>query len=116
MSTKKEIKVFSENFKRAKVAEIEEGKMTRSQVSKEFDVSYVAVGKWVKKYGKLPQKTRLVIETDSDYLKLVEVTKQKENLERIIGKQQIRLDFYEELLKVVKEHYGEDPIDKSLKK
>lgn len=58
----------------------------------------------------------MVIETDSDYLKLVEVKKEKENLERLVGKQQIKLDYYEELLEQIKEVYGHDIEKQFLKK
>ncbi|MCB9328280.1 MAG: transposase [Lewinellaceae bacterium] len=75
MRAKKQRKVFSESFKKAKVAMIESGRATTSAISQQFDVSYSAVYNWVKKYGKLQKPDRLVIETDSDYLKLVEVKK-----------------------------------------
>jgi len=116
MRAKKQRKVFSESFKKAKVAMIESGRATTSAISQQFDVSYSAVYNWVKKYGKLQKPDRLVIETDSDYLKLVEVKKEKENLERLVGKQQIKLDYYEGLLEQIKEVYGHDIEKQFLKK
>jgi transposase len=116
MSTKKQKKVFSESFKKAKVAMIESGKITTSSVAVQFDVSYTAVYNWVKKYGKLKKPDKLVIETDSDYKKLLEVQKERDYLERYVGKQQIKLDYYEVLVRTIKEHYGEDVEKKFLKK
>jgi transposase len=108
MTKRKERKLFSESFKKAKVALIESGVTSTSQVSKQFDVSYPAVYNWVKKYGKLTRPDKLVIETDSDYKKLLVVQKEKENLERVLGKKQIKLDYYECLIQYITEHYGED--------
>lgn len=95
---------------------IESGKATTSSIAEQFDLSYAAVYKWVKKYGKLQKPDKIVIETDSDYLKLIEVKKEKENLERIVGKQQIRLEYYEELLSQIKEVYGSEIEKQFLKK
>jgi transposase-like protein len=108
-------KVFSDSFKRAKVALIESGKTTKSQVSREFDVSYTSVAKWVNKYGKIISPDRIVIETDSDYLKLVKVQKDKEDLERLVGRQQIKIDYYETLIQIANEHHSLD-IEKEFKK
>jgi transposase len=116
MSTKRTRKVFSESFKKQKVALIESGKMTTGSVSNQFDVSYTAVYQWVKKYGKVSPPDKIVIETDSDYLKVLELQKEKSNLERIVGKQQIRIDYFETLIEMVKEHYKEDIEKKFLKK
>ncbi|MBK8054988.1 MAG: transposase [Saprospiraceae bacterium] len=109
-------KVFSESFKKQKVDLIESGKMTTGSVAAQFDVSYAAVYQWVKKYGKVSPPDKIVIETDSDYLKVLELQKEKSNLERILGKQQIRIDYYETLIEMAKEHYKEDIEKKFLKK
>lgn len=116
MSTKKQQKVFSESFKRAKVALIEAGQATTTSIAEQFDLSYVAVMKWVHKFGKVSRPDRIVIETDSDYKKLIEVLKENKNLERLVGKQQIKIDYYEELIKEIKNEYGEDIVSKFLKK
>lgn len=49
MKNKNQRKVFSESFKKAKVALIESGKITVSSTAKQYDVSYTAVSRWVKK-------------------------------------------------------------------
>lgn len=116
MSLKRTRKVFSESFKKQKVALIESGKMSTGAVATQFDLSYAAVYQWVKKYGNVSPPDKIVIETDSDYLKVLELQKEKANLERILGKQQIRLDYYETLIAMAKEHYNEDIEKKFLKK
>lgn len=116
MKHEKERKVFSESFKKSKVELIESGKATTSSISRLFNVSYTAVDNWVKKYGKVSKPDKIVIETDSDYRKLIEVQKEKEHLERLLGKQQIKIDYYEVLLDSIKEQYGEDLEKRFLKK
>lgn len=116
MSTKRTRKVFSESFKKQKVELIESGKLTTGSVATQFDVSYTAVYQWVKKYGKATPPDKIVIESDSDYLKVLELQKDKFNLERIVGKQQIKIDYYETLIEMIKEHYKEDMEKKFLKK
>lgn len=108
--------MFSESFKRSKVALIESGKITAASVAKQFDISCPAVYKWVKKYGKVVKPDKLVIETDSDYKKLIELEKEKVHLEGLVGRQQIKIDYYEVLLQAIKEQYGEDIERQFLKK
>ncbi|MBK8515469.1 MAG: transposase [Saprospiraceae bacterium] len=75
MSTKRTRKVFSESFKKQKVELIESGKLTTGSVATQFDVSYTAVYQWVKKFGKATRPDKIVIESDSDYLKVLELQK-----------------------------------------
>ncbi len=116
MVEKKVRRVFSESFKKGKVKLVQTGKVSISQISRTYGVSRGAIYKWMVKYTTLPKYEKVVVETDSDFIKLLETTKKKENLERLVGKQQVRLDYYEELLILVNEHLGEDVEKKFLKK
>lgn len=44
-------RIFSESFKIKKVREIETGITTINEICKAYEVSYVAVYKWINKYG-----------------------------------------------------------------
>lgn len=105
---KKTRRVFSEGFKRDKVRLYETGKMTVSQMSRLYDISETGLYKWIDKYRLTPRSQRIVIETDSDYLELLGLQKRVENMERLIGNQQILLDYKSSLLKAASEHYEED--------
>lgn len=105
---KKTRRIFSESFKRDKVRIYETGKMSISKLSKLYDVSETALYRWVDKYRTLPSAERIVVETESDYLQLVEVQERVENMERIIGVQQIELDYQRAVIKTASEHYKED--------
>lgn len=113
----KERTIYSESFKRAKVLEIEQGKLSPGQLSKLLGMnSSTSIYRWISKYGKQPLTQTVVVETQSDYLRLIELEKKNSKLEQFIGKQQIQISILEEILTAVKDHYGEDPKNKFLKK
>jgi transposase len=116
MNTSKSKTIFSESYKKGKVKQILSGKTSIGHQAKLLNLSYTSVYKWVQKYGNIQKGEKIVIETDSDYLKLIELNKQVEEMERLIGKQQIQLSYFAEVIKEVKLHYGEDPTEKFLKK
>ncbi len=108
MNMKKTRKIFSESFKRDKVRLYESGKMTISQLSKMYEVSETALYKWVSKYRTTPASQRIVLETDSDYLQLIALQKRLDTMERLIGSQQIKLDYQRAIIESASEHYEED--------
>lgn len=101
-------RVFSESFKRDKVRLYETGKMSINQMSKLYEVSETALYKWVDKYRTTPSSERIVLETDSEYLKVLELTKRVNDLERLAGVQQLQLEYHKTVLKKASEHYEED--------
>lgn len=101
-------RVFSESFKRDKVHLYEKGKMSVSQLSKLYDVSETSLYKWIDKYRTSPRTERIVVESESDYLKLVELQKRLDSMSRLIGDQQIKIEYQRAVIKAVSEHYEED--------
>ena len=101
-------RIFSENFKKEKVRLYETGRMTMSQISRTYGVSQTSLYKWLDRFRTLPKNERIVVETDSDYIALSGLQKRVDNMERIIGNQQIKIDYLQALIKVAAEHYGED--------
>ncbi len=105
---KKTRRVFSEGFKKDKVKMYETGKMSVVQISRLYDISETALYKWIDKYRITPSSERIVVETDSDYLKLMELQKRVEKMERLIGNQQIELEYHKAIIEAAKAHYKED--------
>lgn len=100
---------FSEEFKRKKVKEIEKGIVTVHEVSLAYQVSSTAVYKWIRKYSLGSQEPiRLVVEAKSDTQKILLLKQEVKELEQLVGKKQIQLDFYEKMLELAKEEYGID--------
>lgn len=108
MEQKRQLKIFSESFKREKVKMLERGEMTSTELKTTYDVSYTSIYKWKKKFGNLSPSDKIVIEKDSDYLKVLDLTKRISEMERIIGRQQIKLDYYVTVVNHATLHYGDD--------
>ncbi len=113
----KQRRVFSENYKREQVMLIEKGEISVSQLGRLIGMKNTApIYRWISKYGKKPLTETVVIESQSDYYRLREVEKKLEEAEKLVGRQQIRLQLLEGVLDEVEAHYGEDPMAKFLKK
>lgn len=106
---KRERRYFSEDFRRARVKEIEQGQVSVSEISRAYQVSQTAVYKWVKKYSSLYQKAVVkVVEEKSETKKRLSLEKQVKSLEQLIGQQQVRLEYYKKLVKLTEERYNID--------
>jgi transposase-like protein len=100
---------FSEEFKKSKVREIEQKRVTPSEVSRQYEVSLTSVYRWLEKYGKnREKKERVIVESKSDTRKLLEMKKRIAELEQIIGQKQVLLDFKEKMIELAEEEYGVD--------
>ena len=116
MRHKRTRRTFSVEFKKQKVAQIEKGTLTVSQLAKMLAMSPSPIYQWLNKYGSGSITEKIVIETESDFLKFVESQKQVTKMEKLIGQQQMKISFYEELLSEIKLHYGDEVISNFLKK
>lgn len=100
---------FSESFKRKKVEEIEKNLTKVSEICKEYQVSNVAVYKWIYKYSAMRKKAeKQVVESESDTRKLIELKEKIKELERIIGQKQVQLDFKDKMIELAEEEYRVD--------
>jgi len=101
-------RIFSESFKREKVCLLEEKKVTVLELSRLYDVSTTAVYKWIRKFGKYGITERLVVEKISEGSKTKELLGQIKQREQEIGRQQIELRYYQEVIKYWSKELGED--------
>ncbi len=100
---------FSDSFKIQKVRELETGKTKVSELCKQYEVSNVAIYRWLNKFGAMKdKKERLIVETDSDTRQLLELKKEVAELERIIGQKQILIDFKDKMIELAEDTYGVD--------
>lgn len=109
---KKLWRIFSTEFKKEKVSLIDSGKLTVRDVSDIYDVSHTAVYKWIKKYSRIDKTERIVVEKISEEQKNKELLKRISELERIVGKKQLELDYYKTTIEVLNEQEGEDLVKK----
>ena len=105
----RQIRYFSEDFKRKKVSEIERNLSRVSDISKEYQVTRSAVYKWIYKYSSMRKKSvKQVVEAKSDSQKIAALRAQVKELERIIGEKQVKLDFQEKMIEIAESEYKVD--------
>lgn len=99
---------FSENFKRNKVREIEQGLTKVSEITKQYEVSATNVYRWISKFGHSNKQDWLIVETKSDTQELLSLKKKIAELERIIGQKQLLIDFKDKMIELAEEEYQID--------
>jgi transposase len=100
---------FSKDFKQKIAREIEQKKLSASDVCAEYEVSMTSVNRWLQQFGQSKEKSvRVIVETESDTRKLLELKRRVAELERIIGQKQIQIDFKDKLIELAEEEYGID--------
>lgn len=105
----RQVRYFSEDFKRRKVKEIERNLTKVSEITREYQVTRAAVYKWIYKYSKMSKKSeRQVVESQSDTKKILDLKEKIKELERIIGEKQVKLDFQEKMIELAEQQYKVD--------
>ena len=102
-------RIFSEPFKRQRVAEIDSGKSSIAEICRSYGVSSSAVYKWLRKYSLSYQPgITMVVQLESEAQKTEQLLKRVADLERAVGIKQLELDFLNTLIKVSSEELGVD--------
>jgi len=101
-------RTFSEAFKKEKVKEYEEKKVTVLELARLYEVTGTAVYKWIRKYGKLKRAERMVVEKESEERRIGKLLKQLQTREQEIGRQQMEIRYLKEVVKQGSEMLGED--------
>lgn len=100
---------FSESFRKEKVRELELGLTSPTELKKAYEVSYSTIYRWIYKFGGMKsKKEKLVIEVESDSVRLVELKKRIAELERAVGQKQIMIDFQQKMIDLAEDEYGID--------
>ena len=78
-------------------------------ICRQYQVRRRSIDLWRQKYGSMQEKKeRLIIETESDTLKIIELQKRVAELERIVGQKQIEIDFKDKMIDLAEEMYHVD--------
>jgi transposase len=100
---------FSDNFKKSKVQELELGRLTISELKKQYEVSSTTIYRWIANFGTMKNKPeRIIVETDSDTKELLLLKQKIAELERIVGQKQVLIDFYDKLIDIAEDEYKVD--------
>jgi transposase-like protein len=108
----KKVRQFSTEFKKEKVKQIDESKITVLQLSRLYEVSSTAVYKWVRKYSRYAgQNERMVVQKESEQVKTFWLLKKVSELEQLVGQKQVELEY---LKKVIE--FGSEITETDIKK
>lgn len=106
---KRERRYFSEDFRRSRVKEYEQGQTSVSEICRMYEVSATAVYKWIRKYSLHYQKSiTKIVEEKSETRKRQALEQKVKELEQFIGRQQVQLKYYEKLLELAQQRYDID--------
>lgn len=105
----KQRRFFSEEFKKAKVKEIVEKRITIRELGKLYEVSREAIYKWLYKYSPHhKQKTIFVVQMESEEHKTKYFMQRVAELERVVGQKQLEVDFLNKLMEIASVELGFD--------
>jgi len=107
--TLRQVRIFSEQVKRELVKDIESGKCSVSQASKELSVSITSVYRWIGRYSRyLQNNKRLVVEDKSEAYQSEQLRKKILELEAALGRKQMELDLINKVVDLASEEYKTD--------
>jgi transposase-like protein len=102
-------RIFSEEFKKSKVRELVEKKITVIQLCSLYHISRTSVYNWLYQYSPHhSQRTTLVVQMESESHKTKRLLEKVAELERIVGQKQIEIDFLNKVLEVGSTELGFD--------
>ena len=102
-------RVFSEEFKKARIREYESGEFSVVEISRLFDIQGTIIYRWIHKYSTYNKKRAILVEMkDSAKQKLKDYEKRIADLERIVGQKQLNIDFLEKMIELAEQQYSVD--------
>jgi transposase-like protein len=105
----KQHRIFSEAVKKQTVCDIEQGKCTVLEASRELQVSDQSIYNWIYRYSRYLQKNKLlVVEDKSEAYRSKELEKQIRELEAALGRKQMELELLNKIIDLANEEYKAD--------
>ena len=102
-------RIFSEEFRRTKVVELEQKCITVAEICKLYGVSRTAVYKWIYKYSTTQKRgTKIVVQMESEQQRTQYLLDRTAELERIIGQKQLEIDFLSKVIELAGDEVGFD--------
>jgi len=100
---------FSEDFKKAKIRDLERNITSIPDICRTYSVSRSSVYKWIYKYSAMAKKQlKQVVEAKSDTQKIKALEERIKELERIIGQKQLLLEFKDKMIEIAEATYNVD--------
>lgn len=116
MATKRQAKAslrpqrrFSESVRKQVVRDIEAGKASALEASRELGVAQTTVYKWIYRYSRYLEKNRvMVVEDKSESYRTKELEKRLKEAEAALGRKQMELDFMTKMVEIIEDKYVPD--------
>lgn len=100
---------YSEDFRKRIVDDFESGKFSVKELTKLHGLAPNNIYRWIYKYSTFNKKGYRVVEVkDSSDKKLKELEKRIKELEGVVGRKQIMIDYLEQMMEVAKEELDID--------
>ena len=100
---------FSDDFKRQKIKDLDQNLTTIKEICQDYEVSRTAVYKWVYKYSdRYTKDVKQVVQLECEQEKTRHLKARIAELERIIGKKQMAIDFLEKMVEMGEKEFGID--------
>ena len=95
---------FSEDFKRQVVKKLILKSFTVLQAARKYEVGTSTIYRWLYKYSPYHEKgVRVVVEMESESAKNQKLTQRINELERIVGRKQMEIEFWKQLIELASE-------------
>jgi len=106
-------RVFDELIKQEVVNRIDQGLQGVSSISTELGVSRTTVYNWLNKYSvTYRRQSRIIVEKKSHSNRIKQLEAQLKDLEALVGRKQIRIDYLEKLIELYEAEQGIDLLKK----
>lgn len=97
----KKSRIYSEEFKRELVKDFESGRFSVLQLEKLHGVNNVNIYSWIHKFSTFNEKGSRVVEMkNSSSAKLKQLETRVKELESVIGRKQITIDYLEKIITI----------------
>ena len=108
-------RIFSDEFKKEKVMEIEAGTLTITELSRDYSVGRTAIYQWLYLYcvrstryrysNQRKKGVRMVVEKESEGFRTAELLRKVSELERLLGQKQVEVEFLNRVIAEGDNHY-----------
>ncbi len=100
---------FSEGIKKQTVRDIETGRCSVLQASRELTVSAQSVYRWVHRYsGYLTKNKIMVVEDKSEAYRSKDLERRLHEMEAALGRKQMEIDYLNKIIDLANEEYRTD--------
>lgn len=105
----RQVRIFSEAIKKGVVRDIEKGRCSVKEASREIMVHQQTIYNWLYKYSTYLQKNKvLVVEDKSEAYRTKELEKRLVELEAALGRKQMEIDLLNKILETASKEAGKD--------